>query len=244
LKLANKFKDAHDLVQANLSDERTKLTGFDVELRELDDAVRSKNSLIAEESREQQKLGHETERFYKERDASKQHVKALENEHEWIAEECELFGRPGTLYDFKGSNMSESKAKRKKLQESFQGMKNKVNPRVMAMIDSVEKKEASLKKNMAIVISDKKKIEKTIGTLDQYKKEALEKTWIKVNHDFGQIFNEVLPGSFAKLDPLEGKTIADGLEVKVQLGKVWKQSLTELSGGQRYVSTFQSGWLG
>jgi len=28
----------------------------------------------------------------------------------------------------------------------------------------------------------------------------------------------------------------DGLEVKVQLGTVWKQSLTELSGGQRYVS--------
>ena len=27
----------------------------------------------------------------------------------------------------------------------------------------------------------------------------------------------------------------DGLEVKVQLGTVWKQSLTELSGGQRYV---------
>ena len=27
----------------------------------------------------------------------------------------------------------------------------------------------------------------------------------------------------------------DGLEVKVQLGTVWKQSLTELSGGQRCV---------
>ncbi|KAH9957600.1 hypothetical protein BC827DRAFT_1224583, partial [Russula dissimulans] len=27
----------------------------------------------------------------------------------------------------------------------------------------------------------------------------------------------------------------DGLEIKVQLGSVWKQSLTELSGGQRCV---------
>ena len=27
----------------------------------------------------------------------------------------------------------------------------------------------------------------------------------------------------------------EGLEVKVCLGGVWKQSLTELSGGQRYV---------
>lgn len=30
----------------------------------------------------------------------------------------------------------------------------------------------------------------------------------------------------------------DGLEVKVRLGSVWKQSLTELSGGQRYFPFF------
>jgi structural maintenance of chromosome 2 len=52
--------------------------------------------------------------------------------------------------------------------------------------------------------------------------------------DFGQIFAELLPGNFAKLEPPEGKDVTDGLEVKVCLGKVWKQSLTELSGGQRY----------
>jgi structural maintenance of chromosome 2 len=199
----------------------------------LEDAIRSKNSLITEEGLEQQKLGHEVEKFHKERDASAQNLKALENEYEWIADESELFGRQGTPYDFRGSNISECKVKRKNLQERFQGMKNKINPKVMAMIDSVEKKEASLKKNMSIVIKDKKKIEETIVNLDEYKKEALHKTWSKVNGDFGNIFNELLPGSFAKLDPPEGKTIADGLEVKVMLGKVWKQSLTELSGGQR-----------
>ncbi|KAF2743436.1 P-loop containing nucleoside triphosphate hydrolase protein [Sporormia fimetaria CBS 119925] len=86
---------------------------------------------------------------------------------------------------------------------------------------------------MAIVQRDKKKIEETIVKLDQYKKEVLLKTWQKVDADFGQIFNELLPGNFAKLVPPEGKTIADGLEVKVMLGKIWKQSLTELSGGQR-----------
>jgi structural maintenance of chromosome 2 len=129
--------------------------------------------------------------------------------------------------------MAECKATLKNLSERFQGMKNKINPKVMSMIDSVEKKEVSLKNMMRTVIKDKKKIEETIENLDKYKKEALQKTWEKVNGDFGQIFNELLPGSFAKLDPPEGKTISDGLEVKVMLGKVWKQSLTELSGGQR-----------
>jgi len=51
--------------------------------------------------------------------------------------------------------------------------------------------------------------------------------------DFGGIFAELLPGNFAKLQPPVGQDLMDGLEVKVQLGTVWKQSLTELSGGQR-----------
>jgi len=51
--------------------------------------------------------------------------------------------------------------------------------------------------------------------------------------DFGSIFAELLPGNFAKLQPPEGQDLMQGLEVKVQLGQVWKESLTELSGGQR-----------
>jgi structural maintenance of chromosome 2 len=152
-----------------------------------------------------------------------------------IEDEKESFGRANTPYDFSGQNMSEAKSSLKNLTERFQGMKKKINPKVMNMIDNVEKKEASLKNMMRTVIKDKRKIEETIMQLDEYKKDALQNTWEKVNGDFGQIFNELLPGSFAKLDPPEGKTIADGLEVKVCLGKVWKQSLTELSGGQRYV---------
>lgn len=37
----------------------------------------------------------------------------------------------------------------------------------------------------------------------------------------------------AKLDPPEGGSFLDGLEVRVAFGGVWKQSLSELSGGQR-----------
>ena len=157
----------------------------------------------------------------------------MEKEHEWIPEEKDSFGRANTPYDFKGQNIAECKSSLRNVTERFQGMKKKINPKVMNMIDSVEKKEVSLKNMMKTVIRDKKKIEETIASLDEYKKEALRKTWSKVNGDFGHIFAELLPGSFAKLDPPEGKEISDGLEVKVSLGKVWKQSLTELSGGQR-----------
>ncbi|MCJ1254339.1 Structural maintenance of chromosomes protein 2 [Lignoscripta atroalba] len=226
-------KDAHDIAQAHLDDERAKLTGYDEELRALEDAARSKASRITEEGLEIQKLGHQIEKFHKDQHGAAQTVTQMEKEHGWIADERESFGRANTLYDFKGQNIAECKASLRNLTERFQGMKKKINPKVMNMIDSVEKKEVSLKNMMKTVVRDKRKIEETISSLDEYKKEALRKTWSKVNGDFGQIFAEVLPGSFAKLDPPEGKQISDGLEVKVSLGKVWKQSLTELSGGQR-----------
>ncbi|QDS69746.1 hypothetical protein FKW77_010105 [Venturia effusa] len=228
-----RVKDAHDLAQANLEDEQAKLSGFDEELQALESAIRSKNSQTTEESLEQQKLGHSLEKLQKEQQAASQSLVHLSESHDWIADEQDQFGRAGTPYDFKGQNMAECKATLKNLSDRFQGMKKKINPKVMNMIDNVEKKEASLKNMMRTVIRDKRKIEETIEQLDEYKKDALQKTWEKVNGDFGNIFNELLPGSFAKLDPPEGKTIADGLEVKVCLGKVWKQSLTELSGGQR-----------
>lgn len=61
--------------------------------------------------------------------------------------------------------------------------------------------------------------------------------------DFGGIFAELLPGNFAKLQPPDGQDLMQGLEVKVQLGSVWKQSLTELSGGQRSVPSQIAKWL-
>lgn len=234
LKQQAQVTETHQVAQAELDDERAKLHLFDDELRALEDATRSKNARIAEEGLEMQKLGHQLEKFHKEQQGSADNVAHLETEYEWIADEKDKFGRSGTPYDFKNQNIAECKATLRNLTERFQGMKKKINPKVMNMIDSVEKKELSLKHMIKTVIRDKRKIEETIVSLDDYKKKALQETWQKVNGDFGQIFSELLPGgSFAKLDPPEGKTISDGLEVKVCLGKVWKQSLTELSGGQR-----------
>lgn len=227
-------KEALKFTQAHLDDERAKLHIYDDELKSLEEASRAKASRITEESLEMQKLGHQIEKFGKEQQAAVQTVAHLETEHDWIADERDNFGRADTPYDFKGKNIAECRSSLKNLTERSQGMKKKINPKVMNMIDSVEKKEVALKNMMKTVIRDKKKIEETISSLDEYKKKALQETWEKVNGDFGQIFAELLPGSFAKLDPPENKTINEGLEVKVCLGKVWKQSLTELSGGQRY----------
>merc|ERR1712060_931922 len=43
----------------------------------------------------------------------------------------------------------------------------------------------------------------------------------------------LLPHANAKLEPPQGMDPTEGLEIKVGFHGVWKQSLTELSGGQR-----------
>merc|ERR1719499_5816 len=84
-----------------------------------------------------------------------------------------------------------------------------------------------------IVENDKSKIMEVIAELDQKKRQALRQAWDQVNKDFGSIFSSLLPGATSKLEPPQGDIIDDGLEVKVAFGEVWKESLAELSGGQR-----------
>ena len=54
-----------------------------------------------------------------------------------------------------------------------------------------------------------------------------------MNRDFGDIFSTLLPGANAKLAPVNGKSIHEGLIPCVAFSGKWKDSLMELSGGQR-----------
>ncbi|MEW5297617.1 MAG: hypothetical protein WDW36_000815 [Sanguina aurantia] len=113
------------------------------------------------------------------------------------------------------------------------GHKGEKQARAGGLLQSAEAEFNSLKAKRSIVEQDKEKIMKVIGELDEKKRWALEDTWTKVNAWFGSIFSSLLPGTQAKLEPPEGATWESGLEVRVGFGSVWKESLTELSGGQR-----------
>lgn len=101
------------------------------------------------------------------------------------------------------------------------------------MIEKAEGEYTELLRKRKVVENDKKKIQTVIENLDVKKKIELEHTWKKVNQDFGSIFSTLLPGTQAKLEPPQGMQAWEGLEVKIAFGDVWKQSLSELSGGQR-----------
>ena len=162
--------------------------------------------------------------------------------HAWIADVEGSFGASGGAFDFAALNVEESRRALTDLEARQEQLKRHVNPHVLDMIDRVELKEAALRKMLATVHRDRHKIEATISTLDDFKAETLRRTWTRVNEDFGAILADLLPGAFCRLAPVGAGVVevadvaqadATGLDIRVRLGSVWKESLVELSGGQR-----------
>ncbi|KAJ4777585.1 Structural maintenance of chromosomes protein [Rhynchospora pubera] len=182
---------------------------------------------------ERKKLENEVKRMEIEQKDCSSKVDKMREKYSWIAAEKHLFGKSGTDYDFASCDAGKAREELKSLQEEQSNLEKRVNKKVMAMFEKAEDEYNDLKSKKSIIENDKAKISKVIKELDEKKKETLKVTWVKVNKDFGSIFSTLLPGTMTKLEPPEGGTFLDGLEVRVAFGSVWKQSLSELSGGQR-----------
>lgn len=90
------------------------------------------------------------------------------------------FGKKGTEFEFT-TDMLGMKEKAKELEQRVKSMSGKVDRNAISKLEKDEKQEASAKSMLAQVLKDKEKIEETIKELDRCKREALEKTWEKVN---------------------------------------------------------------
>ncbi|KAM9914459.1 hypothetical protein OXX69_000621 [Metschnikowia pulcherrima] len=216
--------------RAKLEDERAKMLGFNEEIQELTNLVAAKNEESSQAKLSIQKLNHDLEKANGATSTLRAQLDELIRENEWLTDESVV---NGIVQQYPDVNIAECEAQAAVLGERFQNMKRKVNPNIMSMIDNVEKKEAALMHMIRTIVKDKSKIENTIDKLNGYKRETLDATYRKVSEDFGNIFADLLPGSFAKLVPVNPLDVTNGLEVKVKLGPVWKESLVELSGGQR-----------
>ncbi|GAB6019809.1 Structural maintenance of chromosomes protein 2 [Chamberlinius hualienensis] len=164
---------------------------------------------------------------------AKNRIEELLDHFQWINEEKKFFGKANTQYDFNAVDPHAARSQISKLKDRKEELSRNVNMRAMSLLDRTEEQYNELMKKKEVVKKDKDTIAAVIKELDEKKKEALQTAWVKVNADFGSIFSTVLPGTQAKLSPLEGKSVLEGLEVKVAFGDTWKQSLNELSGGQR-----------
>lgn len=154
-------------------------------------------------------------------------------DNDWINNEKKFFNLPDGDYDFSSFNITEERNKHRDLKDENTIFEKKVNKKVDMVVDDFEKQYEKIKEKRDILIKDKKKIEETIIELDIKRKESIEQVYNFVNEKFNSIYSTFLPGASAKLVTLDGKSILKGLEMKVAFNDTWKNSLSELSGGQR-----------
>eukprot|EP01132_Coremiostelium_polycephalum_P001504 gene1504-1896_t len=179
------------------------------------------------------KIDHKIQRYHKDQADAARLLETYLKKHTWIKTDRQYFGKLHGDYDFTSQDPQAAHKKLKELVEQQDTLSKTINKKVLSMFDKAEQEYNDLVEKKTIIENDKLKIEAVIEELDEKKNESLRATWIKVNKDFGSIFSTLLPGATAKLEPPEGKTELDGLEVKVAFGGVWKETLSELSGGQK-----------
>ncbi|KAI1305928.1 Structural maintenance of chromosomes protein 2 [Halotydeus destructor] len=181
------------------------------------------------------KLVHEIETFEKESTDAAHKVKHLLKKNAWINDEKHLFGNENAGYPFKRTDFDPREVKEniEANQDRLTKLSKTVNMRATALMTDRESDASDLTEKRARVEKDKKILLEYIKEVDEKKREELEKAYVIINKHFGSIFSSILPGTSAKLTPSAGKTVHEGLEVKIAFGGVWKETLTELSGGQR-----------
>lgn len=168
----------------------------------------------------------------------------------WIKNDEPRFNVPNTEYDFSEKTTATIQESLERESTKLTTLKKFNDP---LCIEELDQLEADYKDKMAKlngVKVDRDAIKKSIAMLDLKKTETVENTFKVVNRYFGQIFSILLPGAQSRLKPHRSAAISSskqdgednsapvegplvGCEMQVAFNGKWKESLSELSGGQR-----------
>ncbi|CAJ1946195.1 unnamed protein product, partial [Cylindrotheca closterium] len=189
-------------VKASYDDAKTALDNFENRLVEVSSQlaelkhVKSSLKKKADDCTLQaKKISVTISRIQKERASAEKLVADLLKNNIWIESERSAFGVEGGDYDFTATDPSEMSKQLQSLRSEQEALSKKINKKVMGMIEKAEGEYTELLRKRKVVENDKKKIKSVIEELDVKKKSELERTWKKVNKDFGSIFSTILPGA-------------------------------------------------
>ncbi|OWR45652.1 Structural maintenance of chromosomes protein 2 [Danaus plexippus plexippus] len=159
-------------------------------------------------------------------------IKSLVVENPWIPSERQYFGLSGGAFEF-GRDVSSGGARLAQLRDRKDRLARGLNARAHTLLGKEEEQYQDVMRKKKIVEADRAKLVQVMAELDDKKRRTLLTACEQVNRDFGSIFSSLLPGAQARLTPPPGQNVLDGLEVKIGFNNTWKESLGELSGGQR-----------
>ena len=170
------------------------------------------------------------EQFLKER---KQFEDSLEQLYREIplsqVEEYKLQNPPHSFFTIKTKLMQQLEAIELKVQE----LRPKLNRNAENKKDQFFEKLDALNQRKDLIKLDQSEIKNDVRALDHISLNAYKKCFSEVNKNLSEMFSQMLPGAGAMMKQCKTARGHDGIEIVVKFNGKWKESLSELSGGQR-----------
>ena len=162
-------------------------------------------------------------------------MREAERSHAYLLRDAHEFGNPAGRYFFEDEQRTSAELhdidehERLKLQ-----MAKRFNKATLVGQEDVKKDYDRVLCERDMLVEDKESIRSAITTIEEKKWATLDVKSKQVSQVFSQLFGMCLPGATASLrEERDSSGHITGLEVKVAFNNKEKESLTELSGGQR-----------
>ena len=153
---------------------------------------------------------------------------------DFVTQNRHLFDKKGSDLDWRSIDYVKDFARLEAMKQQHSAAGKTVNHKVVSMYEAVAEQYNDVLSKRNQVARDREHVLSTITELNTQKKHTIEETFKKVSLDFSAIFSTLLPGAKAKLVPdRDDDDDISGLSIHAAMGNSWKDSLTELSGGQR-----------
>jgi structural maintenance of chromosome 2 len=161
-----------------------------------------------------------------------------ERTNPWIPREMGDFGNPaGRFYFLDAARTADELAAIEECERKKLAMAKKFGRGAASTLvgqEDVSKDYDRVLRERQMLVEDKESIRSAITTIEQKKWAALDTKSAQVSQVFSQLFGMCLPGASATLrEERDASGHITGLEVKAAFNNKEKESLTELSGGQR-----------
>lgn len=210
------------------------------------DELKQKNKELSSRHKKKEELGDaiqemtlgikkgeiEVTKIRNENSESEQQLRALEKNHAWIADEREHFGKKNTQYDYTKEDPEKAYRRLNSLMGDQKRISLNLNQNVLHLLKQEEEQHEKVMKRITEIETDKSSIQEFLEKTEKEKLVQVEKACKEVNKNFSEIFTTILPGVQAMLRTVDGD-FKKGLDIRVGFNGIWKESLSELSGGQR-----------
>lgn len=220
-------------LKAKIKEEKEKINSQHRELRQKmshkEKMLKQNDELLLEIAKKESEL----KKVQSDNQAEMKKIQHFETKYTWIETDRDYFGVKNTKYDYAKEDPKKAGEKLQNAMAQKTNMERRINVKAMQMLQREEEQLKDVSDRKGIVEEDKTKIKNILRNLDAEKIEQVRAAWKEVNKNFTSIFSMLLPGAQAALVPTFGNEFHKGLNIRIGFNGVWKESLNELSGGQR-----------